>query len=88
MAINRQLRVAQRKASRTVSEARDEAKEVLRQAKEESDKVKAAADAEYRERHAELQRQENLKGQGTPRQHRSSGEVVSSNSTPSLLLGR
>ena len=37
MVINRQLRTAQRKAARTVSEARVEAKEVLNEAKEEAD---------------------------------------------------
>jgi ribonuclease Y len=65
MVINRQLRVAQRKASRTVAEARIEAKEVLNEAKEEADKTKAASGAEYRERRAELQRQENRLSQKT-----------------------
>jgi ribonuclease Y len=59
MAINRQLRVAQRRAARTVSEARDEAKEALRLAKEEAGKARTAAEAEFRERRSELQRQEN-----------------------------
>lgn len=59
MAINRQLRNAQRKAARTVSEARDEAKEILREAKEDIDKSKATAETEFRERRTELQRQEN-----------------------------
>ena len=59
MVINRQLRAAQRKAARTVSEARVEAKNVLQEAKEEADKTKAAAEGEHRERRAELQRQEN-----------------------------
>ncbi|MBM2825603.1 MAG: ribonuclease [Dehalococcoidales bacterium] len=58
MALNRQLRAAQRKAVRILSEARDEAKEVLREAKGETEKTKAAAEAEYRERRLELQRQE------------------------------
>jgi len=58
MAINRQLRTAQRKAARTVAEARVEAKDVLNEAKEEAEKAKLTAGAEYRERHAELQRQE------------------------------
>ena len=59
MVINRQLRIAQRRAARTVAEARLEAKDVLREAKEESEKAKTTAAAEYRDRHAELQRQEN-----------------------------
>jgi len=59
MAINRQLRTAQRKAARTVAEARDEAKNVLNGAKEEAEKAKSAATAEYRDRRSELQRQEN-----------------------------
>ncbi len=59
MAINRQLRAAQRKAARTVAEARLEAKDVLREAKEEAEKAKAIVDTEYRERRSELQRQEN-----------------------------
>ncbi len=59
MAINRQLRAAQRKAARTVAEARAESKELLDQAKEDAEKAKASAEAEYRERRSELQRQEN-----------------------------
>jgi len=59
MAINRQLRAAQRKAARTVAEARLEAKDALNEAKEESEKIKSTADTEYRERRSELQRQEN-----------------------------
>jgi len=59
MAINRQLRAAQRKAARVVAEARDEAKELLRGGKEEAEKIQSAAEAEYRQRRSELQRQEN-----------------------------
>ena len=59
MVINRQLRIAQRKAARTVAEASLEAKNVLSGAKEEAEKARATAEAEYRERRAELQRQEN-----------------------------
>lgn len=58
MVINHQQRLAQRKASRTLAEARLEAKDVLREAKTEADKAKVTAEAEYRERRAELQRQE------------------------------
>ena len=59
MAINRQLRNAQRKAARTVAEARVEAKDLLQEAKEEGDKIKSAAESEQRERRSEIQRQEN-----------------------------
>lgn len=59
MAITRQLRVAQRKAARTIAEARDETKKMLNEARLEAEKIKAAADNEYRQRTAELQRQEN-----------------------------
>ena len=59
MVINRQLRVAQRKAARMVAEARLEAKDLINEAKKEAEKVKSAAETEYRERRSELQRQEN-----------------------------
>jgi len=58
MAINRQFRAAQRKAARTLAEARLEAKNVLSESKEEVDKIKSVAEVEYRERRSELQRQE------------------------------
>ena len=59
MVFNRQLRAAQRKAARTVAEARTEAQTIMNEAKEESDKVRVTASSEYRERRSELQRQEN-----------------------------
>jgi ribonuclease Y len=59
MAINRQLRTAQRKAARTVAEAREESKEILRESKEEIERNKAKSETELRERRSELQRQEN-----------------------------
>ena len=59
MMVNRQLRIAQRKAAKVMSEAKMEYKNTLDEAKKESDKIKAAADAEYKERRSELQRQEN-----------------------------
>jgi len=59
MVINRQLRTAQRKAARTVAEARLQSKEVLQEARDETEKTKSTAEAELRERRAELQRQEN-----------------------------
>jgi ribonuclease Y len=58
MVINRQLRAAQRKAAKIVTEARTEAKDVLIQANEGVDKAKSVAEAEFRERRSELQRQE------------------------------
>ena len=59
MAINRQLRAAQRKAARTLTEARSEARDVIEQAREDAEKAKTSAEADYRERRSELQRQEN-----------------------------
>jgi ribonuclease Y len=59
MSITRQLRVAQRKAARTIAEAKDETKVLITDAKQEADKIKASAENEYRQRFAELQRQEN-----------------------------
>ena len=65
MMLNRQLRIAQRKAARITTEARAESKNTINAAKQEAEKIKAAADAEYRERRAELQRQENRLSQKT-----------------------
>ncbi|UCD08788.1 MAG: ribonuclease Y [Dehalococcoidales bacterium] len=59
MVVNRQLRNAQRKAARTVAEARDESKDILREAKEEIERNKSKNEAELRERRNELQKQEN-----------------------------
>ncbi len=59
IAVNRQLRAAQRKAGRLVAEAREEAQGIQREAKEAADKARVAAEAEYRERRQEAQRQEN-----------------------------
>lgn len=59
MVFNRQLRLAERKAARMVAEARNEVKQVGYDAQEEAKKIKASAEAEYRERRTELQRQEN-----------------------------
>jgi ribonuclease Y len=58
MVINRQLRTAQRRAAKIVTEARVEAKNVLIQANEGIDKAKSVAEAEFRERRSEMQRQE------------------------------
>jgi ribonuclease Y len=59
LVFNRQLRIAERKAARMVAEARNESKLILQEAQEEAKRNKAQADAEYRERRGELQRQEN-----------------------------
>jgi len=59
MAVNRLLRIAQRRAARVVAEARDESKELAGRAREEAEKLKARAESDYRERRSELQRQEN-----------------------------
>jgi len=56
---NRQMRIAERRAAKMVGDAREEAKGIISGAGEEARKIKAAADAEYRERRSELQRQEN-----------------------------
>jgi len=62
---DRQMRIAERKAARIVSDARLESNNVLNEAKQEADKIKAASEAEYRERRTELQRQENRLSQKT-----------------------
>jgi len=59
MVFNRQLRIAERRASRTIALAETEAKKVIDIAQDEGRKIKANAEGEYRERRAELQRQEN-----------------------------
>ncbi len=56
---NRQIRIAERKAVKMVSEARNEAKDLLQQSQEEIKRNRAAADNDYRERKNELQKQEN-----------------------------
>ena len=59
LVFNRQLRLAERKAARMLIEAKNESRDVLREAQEEAKKIKTSADAEYRERRNELHRQEN-----------------------------
>lgn len=59
MAINRLLKVAQRRATKIGLEAKDEAKATVDQAKMEADKIRNTTENEYRERRAEIQRQEN-----------------------------
>jgi ribonuclease Y len=64
-AVNRQIRLAQRKAAKIEAEATEEAKKTLNEARREIDKLKSAADADYRERRSELQRQESRLSQKT-----------------------
>jgi ribonuclease Y len=56
--VNRQMRIAEKKAARIVAEAGTESKNILSEAKQEVEKIQAAAGVEYRERRVELQRQE------------------------------
>jgi len=56
--INRQIRIAERKATKMISDATIEAKNVANEAKREADKTKYELEAEYKERRSELQRQE------------------------------
>ena len=65
MLINRQIRIAERKAARMIAEARLESKNVLSEAKQEAEKTKSAAEADYRERRSQLQNQENRLAQKT-----------------------
>jgi len=53
------MRAAERRAAKLTTEAEFKAKEVVREAREGAEKLKSAAEAEYRERRAELQRHEN-----------------------------
>ncbi|MCD6299699.1 MAG: ribonuclease Y [Dehalococcoidales bacterium] len=57
--ISRRIHIAERKAARVVVEAKNESKNILREAREEADKIKSASETEYRERRSELQRLEN-----------------------------
>jgi ribonuclease Y len=55
---SRQLRAAKGQAQKIIAEAQEKHKEILLEAKEEGIRIRAAAEAEYRERRSELQRQE------------------------------
>lgn len=57
--LGRRQRVAERKAARLEAEARIHAKDIVDEAKVESEKVKTTAENEYRQRRSEIQRQEN-----------------------------
>ncbi len=65
MIITRQLRIAQRKAARTIAEAKLEAKNMLQESNAKAEKGKSAAEADYRERRSALQQQENRLNQKT-----------------------
>jgi len=65
MLITRQIRIAERKAARIMAESRLESKNVLSEAKQEAEKTKLAAEADYRERRSQLQNQENRLAQKT-----------------------
>jgi ribonuclease Y len=57
--VTRQLRIAQRKAAKILTDARAESRNIIDEAKGEVEKSKTALDTEYRERRTEIQRQEN-----------------------------
>jgi ribonuclease Y len=59
MIFNRQIRIAERKAVKMVSEARNESKNVLAEAQNEAKRIKTSAENDFRERRTEVQRQEN-----------------------------
>jgi len=61
--ISRQMRVAERKADKILAEARTESKDLVHEAKQEAERIKAGVEVEYRERRAELQRQESYLSQ-------------------------
>jgi ribonuclease Y len=56
--LTQEMRAAEKKAAKLTAEAELKAKDVVREAKVEAEKLKSAADADYRERRAELQRHE------------------------------
>jgi ribonuclease Y len=56
--LTQEMRAAEKKAAKLTAEAELKARDVVREAKVEAEKLKSAADADYRERRAELQRHE------------------------------
>ena len=56
--LTQEMRAAEKKAAKLTAEAELKARDVVREAKAEAEKLKSAADADYRERRAELQRHE------------------------------
>jgi len=63
--INRQIRIAEKKAARIMTDARVESKSILDEAKREADKMRQSSVAEFRSQHAELQRLEDRLAQKT-----------------------
>jgi len=57
--LTREMRLAERKAAKIQAEAEHKARDVFREVKAEAEKLKSQAEVEYRERRAELQRNEN-----------------------------
>jgi ribonucrease Y len=57
--VGRKISIAQRKATRIEAEAKIQAKHFIDESKIEAEKIKNAAENEYRQRRGELQRQEN-----------------------------
>jgi ribonuclease Y len=58
MSFDRQIRLAERKASRMLADARVETKSMVDEARREADKLRASIEAENRERRTEIQREE------------------------------
>ena len=56
--MQRQFRIAERKAARLLGDARVESKNIVNEAKREADKTKYELEAEHKERRSEVQRQE------------------------------
>jgi ribonuclease Y len=56
--LTQEMRAAEKKAAKLTAEAELKARDVVREAKAEAEKLKSTADADYRERRAELQRHE------------------------------
>jgi ribonuclease Y len=56
--LNREIRIAERKAARITNEAKTEAKNSIDKATVDADKIRTAAEAEHKERRIELTRQE------------------------------
>ena len=52
--MHRQLRIAERKAARLLTDARVESKNIVNDAKREADKTKYELEAEYKERRSEV----------------------------------
>ncbi len=75
MTLLRQLRNAQRRAARMVSEAREESDTLLRETKDEVEKNRTKTETDLRERRSELQRQENQLSSKTETVERRSGNL-------------